>query len=232
MSWNALVPANPNQTGFPNQCLGQAQRVFGAPGTHYCARDAWDDAALKHGDRDLPSVPVPVWFANTLTIGNETRDFGHVAVWFPDRGQFLNVPASGNGQKWLNSIDEVNRWNGCDGYLGWTEDINGLRVAEYVGAPAPAPAPSGNVTALAEAVIRGEYGNGDDRKAALGSRYDEVQAEVNRILSAPAPAPAVDINALADAAMRGDFGNGQDRVNALGANYDAVQAEVNRRLYG
>lgn len=102
-------------------------------------------------------------------------------------------------------------------------------------APAPTPAPDGDVTALAQAVIRGDYGNGEARKQALGSRYDEVQAEVNRILNegaAPAPAPAVDINALADAVMRGDYGNGQARRDALGANYDAVQAEVNRRIYG
>jgi hypothetical protein len=104
--------------------------------------------------------------------------------------------------------------------------------------PAPAPAPSGSISDLADAVMRGDYGNGADRQAALGALYDEVQAEVNRRLSggaAPAPAPAApaaDISALADAAMRGDYGNGQDRVNALGDLYQAVQDEVNRRIYG
>lgn len=101
------------------------------------------------------------------------------------------------------------------------------------GQPAPAPAPDGDINALADAVLRGDYGNGDARKATLGSRYDEVQAEVNRRLGGgAAPAPAVDINALADAVMRGDYGNGQARIDALGANYAAVQAEVNRRIYG
>jgi LysM repeat protein len=52
------------------------------------------------------------------------------------------------------------------------------------------PAASGSVSDLADAVMRGDYGNGPARKAALGARYDEVQAEVNRRLSAPAPAPA------------------------------------------
>lgn len=102
-------------------------------------------------------------------------------------------------------------------------------------APAPTPAPDGDVNALAEAVIRGDYGNGQERRDRLGSRYDEIQARVNEILNgggAPAPAPAVDINALADAVMRGDYGNGQARKDALGANYQAVQDEVNRRLYG
>lgn len=105
------------------------------------------------------------------------------------------------------------------------------------GGSAPAPTPvEGDVTALANAVIRGDYGNGDARRQALGARYDEVQAEVNRILGmgapAPAPAPAIDVNALADAVMRGDYGNGQARKDALGENYQIVQDEVNRRIYG
>lgn len=104
-------------------------------------------------------------------------------------------------------------------------------------APAPAPAPSGSISDLADAVLRGDYGNGAERQQALGALYDEVQAEVNRRLnvggSAPAPAaPAADISALADAVMRGDYGNGQDRVNALGDLYQTVQDEVNRRIYG
>lgn len=40
-----------------------------------------------------------------------------------------------------------------------------------------------DVYVLAMACIRGEYGNGLTRRLRLGSRYDEVQAEINRILS-------------------------------------------------
>lgn len=39
-----------------------------------------------------------------------------------------------------------------------------------------------SVDELAQEVIQGKYGNGQDRKNALGSRYDEVQARVNEIL--------------------------------------------------
>ena len=96
-------------------------------------------------------------------------------------------------------------------------------------------APSGSVADLARRVIAGEFGNGDARRAALGSRYDEVQAEVNRILlggGSPAPAApaAPDIEALAQAVIRGDYGNGDARRAALGASYDAVQARVNEIL--
>lgn len=96
-------------------------------------------------------------------------------------------------------------------------------------------APGGTVAELARRVIAGEFGNGDARRAALGSRYSEVQAEVNRILaggssSAPAQPAAPDIEALAQAVIRGDYGNGDERRAALGSTYDAVQARVNEIL--
>ena len=94
----------------------------------------------------------------------------------------------------------------------------------------------GDVADLARRVINGEFGNGDARKAALGDRYSEVQAEVNRILSGGGEADtggssqSVDIDDLARRVINGEFGNGDDRRNALGANYDAVQARVNEML--
>lgn len=97
-------------------------------------------------------------------------------------------------------------------------------------------APSGTVVDLTRRVIAGEFGNGDEHRAALGSRYDEVQAEVNRILlggsSVSAASVAPDIKAMAQAAIRGEYGNGDACQAALGANYDAVQARVNEILLG
>lgn len=97
--------------------------------------------------------------------------------------------------------------------------------------------PSGSVAELAQAVIRGECGNGNARRAALGSRYDEVQAEVNRILgggsASQTPSSSgtgADIESLARAVIRGDCGNGDARRAALGSSYDAVQARVNEIL--
>lgn len=46
----------------------------------------------------------------------------------------------------------------------------------------------GSVADLAAAVLRGDFGNGPARQAALGARFEEVQAEVNRILSGGTPA--------------------------------------------
>lgn len=51
----------------------------------------------------------------------------------------------------------------------------------YGGGVAAAPAArTVDIGALADAVIRGELGNGDDRRARLGDLFDAVQAEVNR----------------------------------------------------
>lgn len=100
-------------------------------------------------------------------------------------------------------------------------------------APAPqAPAPTQSIAELAAAVLRGEYGNGEERKRRLGANYAAVQAEVNRILGAKsAPAPQKpDIEALANAVIRGEYGNGETRKQKLGVWYHEVQARVNQKL--
>lgn len=79
---------------------------------------------------------------------------------------------------------------------------------------------------LANEVIQGLWGNGEERKERLGDRYAEVQARVNEIL-APKEETNVDILDLVRKTIRGDFGNGEDRKQALGSNYDEVQRQVN-----
>lgn len=41
----------------------------------------------------------------------------------------------------------------------------------------------GRFNAMARAVIRGDYGNGNERKRRLGSYYSIVQTRVNEMLS-------------------------------------------------
>lgn len=77
---------------------------------------------------------------------------------------------------------------------------------------------SGNVTEIALAVFRGEYGDGLERKAVLGGKYEKVQNEVNRLYN------------LVTQTKNGNFGNGQERKSALGADYSAVQYLINNNL--
>lgn len=108
-----------------------------------------------------------------------------------------------------------------------TSDVR-IDPTEYLNSDLPnsQSVPTKSVEELVQEVIAGKYGNGEDRKNALGDRYAEVQARVNEIL-APAPEPSVDILDLVRKTIRGDFGNGEDRRNALGSNYDEVQRQVN-----
>ena len=55
------------------------------------------------------------------------------------------------------------------------------RVNEKLAGGSPAK-PSVNIDALTDAVIRGEYGNGEERKRRLGSNYAAVQKRVNEKL--------------------------------------------------
>lgn len=106
-----------------------------------------------------------------------------------------------------------------------------ITVGSSASAPSGGSAPSGSATDLAKRVIAGEFGNGNARKAALGSRYDEVQAEVNRILNGGGPSsPSVDIDQMARDVIAGKYGNGDARKKALGSHYSAVQKRVNEML--
>lgn len=77
---------------------------------------------------------------------------------------------------------------------------------------------SGSALDLATDVIKGKYGSGQARRAALGSHYDEVQAKVN------------DLYAKANKVIKGRYGNGTTRRNMLGSEYDIVQYIVNNML--
>ena len=86
--------------------------------------------------------------------------------------------------------------------------------------PSQPASPTGSTLDLVVGVMQGKYGNGDARKTALGSRYDEVQDMINHISSASA-------STLASEVKSGKYGNGETRKIALGSRYDEVQKIVN-----
>ena len=103
--------------------------------------------------------------------------------------------------------------------------------------------PAKSIEDLAKEVIRGDWGNGQERKdklAAAGYDYDKVQDKVNEILyggttttAAPLSATKKSVEEIAKEVIRGNWGNGQerkDKLAAAGYNYDEVQAKVNELL--
>lgn len=109
--------------------------------------------------------------------------------------------------------------------------------------PTPSPAPSGSKSneELANEVIAGKWGNGEDRKNRLtqaGYNYSAIQRIVNQKLSGGStPKPQLKSNeTIAQEVINGAWGNGhvrRDRLTAAGYNYDVIQDIVNRKLgYG
>lgn len=131
-----------------------------------------------------------------------TTDDGHmVRMWHVSKFLVPNGSRVNQGDVVALSGGAKGTWgagNATGAHLHWGlatgKDSNGnwifVNPQNYIGAPAPSANPGGSVSDLADAVLRGDFGNGPAREAALGARFAEVQAEVNRRLSGGAPAPA------------------------------------------
>lgn len=137
MAWKALVTPNLNVSEAAGNCLIFTRKVFGAPAGIPSARESWDATQYKHRDFNFPNVAVPVYFDHVGTYGNPPvrKNWGHVVAYIPGRGYFSS-PNRGAGGVWYQSIGEVEKAFNAN-YLGWTEDINGKRVAINEGGDMP-----------------------------------------------------------------------------------------------
>lgn len=127
-----------------------------------------------------------------------------------------------------SSVGQISGYNGnldLDKFYGDADSwrayaaINGENVSPE---PTPQPVvntPDGSTLELVERTMSGEFGDGDDRRANLGTRYDEVQSFINHIYEASA-------NDLANEVRSGKYGNGNTRKAVLGDRYSEVQGIV------
>jgi len=113
-------------------CLVYSRSVFGAPAVYATAWDAWNNAKYKHTNKDFPEASVPVWFDwwGKLPGDKEKQQYGHTAVR-DKSGKVYSSPLSGTGHAWFNSVDDLVKafGNGMK-YVGWSEDINNVRVVQ------------------------------------------------------------------------------------------------------
>lgn len=88
---------------------------------------------------------------------------------------------------------------------------------------------------VADQVLAGAWGNGDDRRSRLqaaGYDYNAVQTIVNNKLGQTSAGKASN-DAVANQVIHGDWGNGDERrsrLQAAGYDYGTIQALVNRKL--
>ena len=167
------------------------------------------------------------WWNNYLVgVDSYTK---WVAKYGVNNGQPGNKPNVSNFDIW-----QYTSKGSCDGIASSGLDMNICYrdfPAELGGSkPAPAPAEKSNEE-IANEVLAGTWGNGDDRKnrlSAAGYDYDAIQAIVNQKAT-----PAKKSNEeIAKEVLAGAWGNGDDRKNRLSAagyDYDAIQAIVNQK---
>lgn len=130
--------------------------------------------------------------------------------------------------KWGNGEDRKNKLSAA----GYNYSVIQAKVNELMGAKTTVPSKSNDE--LAQEVIQGKWGNGEERKNRLisaGYDYSAVQAKVNELMGGIKSTKSVD--QLAREVIYGYWGNGQDRKNRLtaaGYDYNIIQARVNELL--
>ena len=137
--------------------------------------------------------------------------------------------------KWGNGDDRKNRLNAAGYNYSAIQSIVNQKLSG--GSSAPKASTKSNET-IAQEVINGAWGNGQERKdklTAAGYDYNAIQSIVNQKLGAGSSSNSnkKSNETIANEVIRGDWGNGQDRKNRLqaaGYDYNAIQAIVNRKL--
>lgn len=114
---------------------------------------------------------------------------------------------------------------------GWKRLAGSRPAPTPAPAPKPTPAPYSpngkNIETIANDVIAGKVGNGDERKKVLGNLYDAVQWVVeNKYGNVSNDAM---YKGLADEVTKGNLGNGGQRQSLLGNYYNAVQSIVDNQ---
>ncbi len=152
------------------------------------------------------------WFNNQLK-GVSPKYDKWIASWGNNNGQ-LNSDKS--------SLCKLHQFTSKYSLDGKNYDRNVSYYNFNSSQPTPVPTVDNSISTLDLVckVLRGEYGDGDTRKARLGSRYNEVQSMINHVYTANA-------QTLANEVKAGKYGNGDVRKTILGSKYTEVQAIVN-----
>lgn len=159
------------------------------------------------------------WFNNV--IGNSLDAYTKwVANYGVNNGQPGAKPNVGGLDIW--QYTSVGRVNGISGNVDMNicyKDFTAGSGNANAGS-ATAATSTGSTLDLAVATMQGRYGNGDDRKKALGSRYTEVQTFIDHIANASTDTLVAEVKA-------GKYGNGDVRKIVLGSRYTEVQNKIN-----
>lgn len=111
-------------TDWYGWCLAVVAGAYGAKGSSYSAKTAWQANTTKHYDRNIPEgLYVPLWY--------EGGQYGHVVIGYRKGNQltiysspFTHKPTFDVFSGELNYIlDYVGRVYGVGGFTGWSETV-------------------------------------------------------------------------------------------------------------
>lgn len=165
---------------------------------------------------------------------NAQLDGGNIPASNPSKKSNEQIADEVIAGKWGNGSDRFNRLAQA-GYDG--NAIQNIVNQKLSGSSStPKQTLKSNET-IAQEVINGVWGNGDDRKnklTAAGYDYNTIQSIVNQKLGAKPTVPSKKSNEqIANEVIAGKWGNGSDRKNRLtaaGYDYNSVQKIVNQKL--
>lgn len=174
---------NSSVKGERGYCLAYVRKAYAVNNIVDTAYNSWIRSKYKHSNKDFPTndIYIPIWWNYHATIDGIYDNYGHVAVLECSTGRVYSNPGKNTASNPVvfKSIDEITDYYGLETFLGWSEDVNGEKVIEYV-------AVDGSIETLAKEVIKGLWGNGTERKKRLesaGYDYQEIQTKVNELLN-------------------------------------------------
>jgi GH25 family lysozyme M1 (1,4-beta-N-acetylmuramidase)/LysM repeat protein len=198
--------------------------------------------------KERTNVP-PVIYASTSVISSQQLDKlaaeEDCGLWAANYGANNQQGYSAAPQMMGSVIRQYTSKGRLPGYGGdldlnysilsladWKKYANGKRGGGSAPAPTPAPVVPTRKSndEIATEVMRGAWGNGDDRKnrlAAAGYDYQTIQDIINGVYVRRPD------DVVAQEVIDGKWGIGDDRKARLasqGYNYDAIQSIVNKKL--
>lgn len=171
-------------TDWYGWCLAVCAGSFGAKGSSYSAKTAWQACNTKHYGFDIPEkVWVPVWWEGGTYghIAQAYRDGNHITVYsspYTHKATF-EVFESDNIQWLLNYIGQIYR---VGNFTGWSETLLDSKIIE--------PVELKSNEDICKEVWEGKWGTGRDRKNRLteaGYDYDTIQSMVDKGIGKPEP---------------------------------------------
>lgn len=200
--------------GYLEQCIARVKERTGIPPVVYASASVFPwDLCRKHN--------CGAWVAqyadnNATGYQDSPWNEGKYGCMMRQYSSHGRLPGYGGNL-------DLNKFYGDP--AAWDKYANPNGAAQPQPAPQPQPdpqptAPQGSTLELADRLMRGEFGDGEARRAALGSRYDEVQGFINHIDQASVDTLVAEVKA-------GRYGNNPVRERVLGKRYKAVQDKIN-----